>query len=61
MPDARDAEQIRAEITAERARLEASVDELKASAKETGRLAGKALAAVGGLIVVVRLVARLRR
>jgi hypothetical protein len=61
MPEPRTADQIRAEIQAERAQLDASVGELKDSARHTGRLAGSVLAGVSGLLVFVKLVARLRR
>ena len=59
--DTRNAAQIRAEIQAERARLKASVGELEASAKQTGRLAGTALGGLSGLLVLVRLIARRRK
>ena len=61
MAENRNATQIRAEIDAERAKLDASVGELAASAKRTGRLAGSALAGLGGLLVFAKLVGRLRR
>lgn len=61
MAETRTADQIRTEIQDERAQLDASVGELKASARQTGRLAGSVLAGLSGLLVVVKLVARLRR
>jgi hypothetical protein len=61
MPETRSAEQIRDEIRTERAQLDTSVDELKTSARQTGRRAASALAAVSGLVVFLKLVGRLRR
>jgi hypothetical protein len=59
--DTRTPAQIQAEIQAERAQLKTSVGELEASAKQTGRLAGTALAGLSGLLVIARLIARRRK
>jgi hypothetical protein len=48
-------EQIRAEITAERAQLDAKVAELSAEAKRSSRIAGTALGALGSLLLFRRL------
>ena len=53
--------QLRAQIQVERAELEASVDELKSSAVDTAIRAGIAVAALVGLVVTVKLIARLLR
>lgn len=52
--------QIRAEIAVERGRLSAELAELGTEAKRTGRLAGSGLAALGSLLVLVRLRGRRR-
>jgi hypothetical protein len=48
-------EQIRDEIAAERAQLDAKVSELSAEAKRSGRIAGTAFGALGGLLLLLRL------
>jgi Protein of unknown function (DUF3618) len=53
-------EQIRAEIRAERAQLDAELSAFGDEAKRSGRIAGSALAALGSLLVLVRLRARRR-
>jgi len=59
-PDRRTPDQIRAEIAAEREQLNIELAALGTEAKRTGRLAGSALAALGGLLVLVRLRTRRR-
>jgi Protein of unknown function (DUF3618) len=59
--DRRTPEQIRAEIAAARRELNGELAELGTEAKRTGRLAGSGLAALGTLLVGVRLLARRRR
>ena len=54
-------EQIRAEIRAERTQLDAALDSLAAEAKRSARHAGAAVAALGGLRLAARLLARTRR
>ena len=56
--DGRSPEQIRAEIRAERAKLEAAVGALGSGAKRSGKIAGSAVGAFGGLLLLTR---RLRR
>jgi hypothetical protein len=56
----RTAEQIRAEIVAERAHLDTKLAELGAGAKRSGRIAGSALAALGSVLLLARLRARRR-
>ena len=56
----RTAEQIRAEIVAERAQLDTKLAELGAGAKRSGRIAGSALAALGSVLLLARLRARRR-
>ncbi|MFN0154641.1 MAG: hypothetical protein ACKVUT_09700 [Gaiella sp.] len=58
--DRRTAEDIRAEIRAERAQLDDRLSELGAGAKRSGRIAGSALAALGGVALLVRRRARRR-
>jgi Protein of unknown function (DUF3618) len=58
--DPRTTEQIRAEILAERARLDERLAALGAEAKRSGRLAGSVLAAIGSVLLFVRLRARRR-
>ncbi len=58
--DRRTAEQIRTEILAERAQLDAKLAALGAEAKRSGRIAGSALAALGSVLLFVRLRARRR-
>ena len=53
--DRRTPEQIRSEIAAERAQLDAKVAELSHEAKRSGRIAGSALAALGSVLLFVRL------
>lgn len=56
----RTTEQIRTEIVAERAQLDAELTALGADAKRSGRIAGSALAALGSVLLFVRLRARHR-
>ena len=58
--DGRTPEQIRSEIAAERAQLDAKVSELSIEAKRSGRIAGTALGALGSLLFVARLRRRRR-
>jgi hypothetical protein len=58
--DRRTTEQIRTEILAERAQLDAKLAALGAEAKRSGRIAGSALAALGSVLLFVRLRARRR-
>jgi hypothetical protein len=58
--DRRTTEQIRTEILAERAQLDAQLAALGAEAKRSGRIAGSALAALGSVLLFVRLRARHR-
>ena len=58
--DRRTPEQIRAEILAERAQLDAKLAALGAEAKRSGRIAGSALATLGSALLVARLWARRR-
>ncbi len=58
--DHRSPEQIRAEIEVERAQLDARLTELAVDAKRSGRRAGKALAALGGVVLLARLRSRRR-
>jgi hypothetical protein len=58
--DRRTTEQIRTEILAERAQLDAKLAVLGAEAKRSGRIAGSALAALGSVLLFVRLRARHR-
>jgi uncharacterized protein DUF3618 len=58
--DRRTPEQIRAEIAAERGRLNSELAALGTEAKRTGRLAGSGLAALGTLLVALRLLTRRR-
>ncbi len=60
-PDRRTPERIRAEIAAERSQLDAELAALGTEARRSGRIAGSALAALGALLVLVRLGARRRR
>ena len=53
-------EQIRSELAAERAQLDAKLSELSTEAKRSGRIAGTALGALGSLLVVARLRRRRR-
>jgi hypothetical protein len=57
----RTAEQIREEIRLERARLDAALATLGADAKRSGKVAGSLLAALGSVLVISRLSARLRK
>lgn len=59
--DRRTPEQIRSDIAAERRQLNDDLAELRTEAKRTGRLAGSGLAALGALLVGVRLLTRRRR
>jgi hypothetical protein len=58
--DRRTAEQIRTEILAERAQLDAKLATLGAEAKRSGRMAGSVLAALGSVLLFVRLRAHRR-
>ena len=58
--DRRTTDQIRAEILAERAQLDAKLAELGAEAKRSGRMAGSVLAALGSVLLFARLRARRR-
>ncbi len=58
--DRRTTEQIRTEILAERAQLDAKLAALGAEAKRSGRITGSALAALGSVFLLVRLRARRR-
>jgi len=58
--DRRTSEQIRADIRAERAQLDAELAALGAEAKRFGQIAGSALAALGSLALFVKLRARRR-
>jgi hypothetical protein len=57
-PERRTPEQIRAEIAAERAQLDARLATLGAEAKRSGRIAASMLAAVAGVVLVAKLHAR---
>jgi hypothetical protein len=59
-PDRRTPEQIRAEISAERSQLDAELAAFGTEVKRSGRIAGSALGALGGLLVLVRLLTRRR-
>ncbi|HWB21392.1 MAG TPA: hypothetical protein VG652_00735 [Gaiellaceae bacterium] len=59
-PERRTPEQIRAEIESERTALSSELSTLRAEARQTGRLAGSGVAALGSLLVLVRLLARRR-
>jgi hypothetical protein len=56
--DGRSAEAIREEIRAERAKLNEAVGALGTGAKRSGKIAGSAVGAVGGMLLFAR---RLRR
>jgi hypothetical protein len=56
----RSAEELRAEIRAERARLADAVRAFQANAKRTARVAGSALAAAAAARLLLRLLARRR-
>jgi hypothetical protein len=56
----RTSEQIRAEIQAERAQLDAQLAALGAEAKRSGRIAGSLLAALSGVLLLARLRSRHR-
>lgn len=58
--EGRTPEQIRAEIAAERSQLSAELAALGTEAKRTGQLAGSGLAALGSLLVLLRLRGRRR-
>jgi Protein of unknown function (DUF3618) len=58
--DRRTRDQIRADIAAERRQLNADLAALGAEAKRTGRLAGSGVAALGTLLVGLRLLTRRR-
>lgn len=58
--DGRSADQIREEIRAERAQLDAALAVLGADAKRSGRVAGATLAALGSVLALVRMRARRR-
>jgi hypothetical protein len=58
--DRRTPDQIRGEIAAERRQLNDELAEFGAEAKRTGRLAGSGLAALGALLVGVRLLTHRR-
>jgi hypothetical protein len=58
--DRRTSEQIRAEILAERAQLDAELAALGTEAKRFGQIAGLALAALGSLLLFAKLRARRR-
>jgi hypothetical protein len=51
----RTADQIRKEILSERAQLDAKLATLGAEAKRSGRIAGSAIAALGGAALAVKL------
>ncbi|MHB8643005.1 MAG: DUF3618 domain-containing protein [Gaiellaceae bacterium] len=53
-------DQIRSEIAAEREQLDAKVAELSAEAKRSGRIAGTAMAALGSVLLFVKLRGRSR-
>ena len=59
--DRRTPDQVREEIRAERVKLDAARAELAADAERSARVAGSALATLGGLAVVARLLGRRRR
>jgi len=59
--DSRTADQIRAEIRSERARLDEAVGAFQANARQTGLVAGSLLAAAAGARLLLRLAARRRR
>ncbi len=59
-PERRTPERIREEIRTERAQLDAQFTALGADVKRTGRIAGSALAALGSVILLVRLRGRRR-
>lgn len=56
----RSTEQIRGEIRTERERLDVALGSLAAEAKRSGRLAGTALTALGGALLLRRLRRRRR-
>jgi hypothetical protein len=58
--DPRTTEQIRTEIVAERAKLDASLAALGAEAKRSGRVAGSVLTAAGSALLLVKLWGRRR-
>jgi hypothetical protein len=58
--DRRTRDQIRADIAAERRQLNEDLAALGAEAKRTGRLAGSGVAALGALLVGLRLLTRRR-
>ena len=58
--DRRTSDQIRAEILAERAQLDAKLAALGAEAKRSGQIAGSVLAALGSVLFFVRRRARRR-
>ena len=53
--------QIRAEIKAERAKLDAALAAFRDDAKRTGRIGGSALGGMASLLFVARLMSRRRR
>jgi hypothetical protein len=59
--EGRTSEQIRAEILAERAQLDAKLAALGGEAKRSARMAGSAVAALGSALVFARLWGRRRR
>ena len=56
----RTAKQIRSEIASERDQLDAKLAAVGAEAKRSGRIAGSVLAALGVVVLLARLRARLR-
>lgn len=54
-------EQIRSEIAAERAQLDAAINSLETDAKELGRIAGVVLAGVVGLATLRKIARSLRK
>lgn len=58
--DRRTPEEIRAEIAAARGQLNSELAALGTEVKRTGRLAGSGLAALGTLLVFIRLLTRRR-
>jgi hypothetical protein len=59
-PDRRTTAEIREEIRAERAQLDAALAELRADAKRMAQVGGSASAALASLLVLVRLRSRRR-